>query len=108
MLSGGGRCESLQPDDLPVPPRQTLFFSATWPKEVQSIARQLCRNDPVRIFVGAVQVITLACFNVVSSCRELKYWRACLLLLSLQRIVLDDIGQLVVYTCMEGCVQSSC
>jgi ATP-dependent RNA helicase DDX5/DBP2 len=39
-----------------VPPRQTLFFSATWPKEVQAIARQLCRNDPVQVFVGNVQV----------------------------------------------------
>ncbi|KAF6264346.1 Asp-Glu-Ala-Asp box polypeptide 5 [Scenedesmus sp. NREL 46B-D3] len=37
------------------PTRQTLFFSATWPKEVQHIARQLCRNDPVRVFVGNVQ-----------------------------------------------------
>jgi len=45
-----------RPDDLPVPPRQTLFFSATWPKEVQAIARQLCRNDPVQVFVGNVQV----------------------------------------------------
>ncbi len=36
----------------PPPPRQTLFFSATWPRGVQTVARALCRNDPVRIFVG--------------------------------------------------------
>jgi superfamily II DNA/RNA helicase len=35
---------------------RTLFVSATWPKEVQQIARQLCRHDPVRVFVGNVQV----------------------------------------------------
>lgn len=58
IAAGGSRASSLKPDDLPVPPRQTLFFSATWPKEVQSIARQLCRNDPVRVFVGDVQVGT--------------------------------------------------
>jgi hypothetical protein len=37
------------------PPRQTLFFSATWPKEVQAVARALCRNDPIRVFVGGAQ-----------------------------------------------------
>jgi superfamily II DNA/RNA helicase len=37
------------------PPRQTLFFSATWPREVQAVARALCRNDPVRVFIGGAQ-----------------------------------------------------
>ncbi|CAD7932332.1 unnamed protein product [Amoebophrya sp. A25] len=33
---------------------QTLMFSATWPKEVQKLARDLCRSDqqPVHIHVG--------------------------------------------------------
>ena len=31
--------------------RQTLFFTATWPKEVQRLARDFVRN-PVRITVG--------------------------------------------------------
>lgn len=31
--------------------RQTLFFTATWPKEVQRLARDFVR-DPVRITVG--------------------------------------------------------
>lgn len=39
--------------------RQTLFFSATWPKEVKKIARQFCRNEPVHVFVGNVQVCWL-------------------------------------------------
>ncbi|KAI8474541.1 MAG: P-loop containing nucleoside triphosphate hydrolase protein [Monoraphidium minutum] len=39
----------------PPPPRQTLFFSATWPREVQTVARALCRNDPVRVFIGGAQ-----------------------------------------------------
>jgi ATP-dependent RNA helicase DDX5/DBP2 len=34
--------------------RQTLFFSATWPREVQGVARALCRNAPVRVLVGDV------------------------------------------------------
>eukprot|EP00775_Hariotina_reticulata_P012356 gene12356-12490_t len=53
--AGGDKVLPLQPGDLAPPPRQTLFFSATWPKEVQQIARQLCNNDPVRVFVGNVQ-----------------------------------------------------
>lgn len=35
--------------------RQTLFFSATWPKEVKSIASQFVINDTVHIFIGGVE-----------------------------------------------------
>jgi ATP-dependent RNA helicase DDX5/DBP2 len=35
------------------PDRQTLLWSATWPKEVQSLARDLCREEPVQITVGS-------------------------------------------------------
>lgn len=35
--------------------RQTLFFSATWPREVKSIASQFVTNHPVHVFVGAVE-----------------------------------------------------
>ena len=32
------------------PDRQTLMFSATWPKEVESLARTYCQNNnPVHI-----------------------------------------------------------
>lgn len=34
--------------------RQTLFFSATWPKEVQAVAAQFCRSDAVQVFIGDV------------------------------------------------------
>lgn len=32
--------------------RQTLMWSATWPKEVEELSRNLCKNDPVTIRVG--------------------------------------------------------
>ncbi|CAD8073791.1 unnamed protein product [Paramecium sonneborni] len=32
--------------------RQTLFFSATWPKEVQMLANSLCIQDPVILQLG--------------------------------------------------------
>jgi len=35
------------------PDRQTCFWSATWPANVQRLARDLCREDPVQINVGS-------------------------------------------------------
>ena len=32
--------------------RQTLMFSATWPTEVQYLARAYCLQDPVKVQVG--------------------------------------------------------
>ena len=34
------------------PDRQTLMWSATWPREIQSMAREFCKEDPVLITVG--------------------------------------------------------
>mmetsp|Transcript_126411 Transcript_126411/g.219120 ORF Transcript_126411/g.219120 Transcript_126411/m.219120 type:complete len:538 (-) Transcript_126411:195-1808(-) len=36
------------------PDRQTLMWSATWPKEVQKLAKDICRENPVHINVGAL------------------------------------------------------
>ncbi|EZG87066.1 putative DEAD box ATP-dependent RNA helicase [Gregarina niphandrodes] len=35
------------------PDRQTLMFSATWPKEVKALARDLCTEDPVHVSIGS-------------------------------------------------------
>ncbi|MEW5319605.1 MAG: hypothetical protein WDW38_010749 [Sanguina aurantia] len=35
--------------------RQTVFFSATWPREVKQIAGAFAKNAPVHIFIGNVQ-----------------------------------------------------
>lgn len=40
------------------PDRQTLMWSATWPKEVQRLARDICREDPVHINVGSLDLRT--------------------------------------------------
>ena len=37
------------------PQRQTLFFSATWPREVKAIAAQFVTHDTVHVFVGGVE-----------------------------------------------------
>merc|ERR1719181_2492638 len=38
------------------PDRQTLFFSATWPKTVERMARDFCREKPVHINVGTLDL----------------------------------------------------
>merc|ERR1719405_400442 len=40
------------------PDRQTLMWSATWPREVQRLARDLCRESPVHINVGSLDLRT--------------------------------------------------
>merc|ERR1719436_775540 len=40
------------------PDRQTLMWSATWPREVQRLARDLCREDPVHVNIGSLDLRT--------------------------------------------------
>eukprot|EP00922_Rhytidocystis_sp_ex-Travisia-forbesii_P039042 GHVS01058137.1.p1 GENE.GHVS01058137.1~~GHVS01058137.1.p1 ORF type:complete len:397 (+),score=63.72 GHVS01058137.1:159-1349(+) len=44
------------------PDRQTLMWSATWPKEVQNLARDLCKEEPVHINIGSPDL--KACHNI--------------------------------------------
>merc|ERR1719421_1263198 len=43
-------CGQIRPD------RQTLLWSATWPKEVQHLATDLCKERPVHIHVGSQEL----------------------------------------------------
>merc|ERR1719145_86151 len=38
------------------PDRQTLLWSATWPKEIQRMARDFCREDPVKVTIGSEEL----------------------------------------------------
>merc|ERR1719291_1039056 len=40
------------------PDRQTLMWSATWPREVQRLARDICKEDPAHINVGSLDTRT--------------------------------------------------
>jgi len=40
------------------PDRQTLMWSATWPKEIQRMARDFCKEDPVRVTIGSEELTT--------------------------------------------------
>lgn len=43
-------CGQIRPD------RQTLLWSATWPKDVQHLAKDLCKGHPVHITVGGTDL----------------------------------------------------
>lgn len=43
-------CGQIRPD------RQTLLWSATWPKEVQHLAHDLCKEKPVQITIGSLDL----------------------------------------------------
>jgi ATP-dependent RNA helicase DDX5/DBP2 len=45
-------CSQCRPD------RQTLMWSATWPREVQKLARDMCKEDPVHINIGSLDMRT--------------------------------------------------
>lgn len=38
------------------PDRQTLLWSATWPKEVQGLARDFLREDPIQVYIGSLDI----------------------------------------------------
>jgi len=38
------------------PDRQTVMFSATWPKEIQRMARDFCREDPIKLTIGSEEL----------------------------------------------------
>merc|ERR1712096_502094 len=58
MLNGGFEaqvrkiCEQIRPD------RQTLVLSVTRAREVQRLARNLCRENPVHINIGSLDIRT--------------------------------------------------
>jgi len=56
MLDMGFEPQVRKVSDQCRPDRQTLMWSATWPKEVQKLARDLCREAPVHINVGSMDL----------------------------------------------------
>merc|ERR1719476_139569 len=42
------------------PDRQTMMWTATWPEEIKRLARDFCREDPVKITIGDGDITTNA------------------------------------------------
>lgn len=57
------------------PQRQTLFFSATWPREVKAIASQFVQNRTVHVFVGGVEEKLMANKAITQVCPPPVYSR---------------------------------
>merc|ERR1711959_760606 len=61
--------------------RQTLLFSATWPKSVQKLANKYLKKEAVRVNVGeteelaANKAVTQEFFNLGDDEKENKLWR---------------------------------
>merc|ERR1712159_963081 len=43
-------CSQIRPD------RQTLLWSATWPRSIQNLARDLCKEAPCHINIGSLDL----------------------------------------------------
>ena len=54
------------------PDRQTLLWSATWPKEVQKLARDLCKEDPIHINIGSDEL--KANENITQEVEIVSHW----------------------------------
>mmetsp|Transcript_48368 Transcript_48368/g.149416 ORF Transcript_48368/g.149416 Transcript_48368/m.149416 type:complete len:234 (-) Transcript_48368:31-732(-) len=54
------------------PDRQTLMYSATWPKEIQRLARDFCREDPVKLTIGSEELTTNA--NIKQQIEVVNDW----------------------------------
>ena len=70
------------------PDRQTLMFSATWPKEVQALSREYCCNidEPVHLQIGQQEITANPAIkqHVFTVTAEEKYVRFVQLLSQIQ------------------------
>eukprot|EP00921_Rhytidocystis_pertsovi_P009785 GHVQ01015731.1.p1 GENE.GHVQ01015731.1~~GHVQ01015731.1.p1 ORF type:complete len:265 (-),score=22.74 GHVQ01015731.1:614-1408(-) len=85
------------------PDRQTLMWSATWPKEVQSLARDLCREEPVHINIGSLDL--KACHNIKQDIIVLSVDRLCFLLVYVR---CNFVCVAYLLECMLLCTLSAC
>ncbi|KAL5186334.1 DEAD-box ATP-dependent RNA helicase 30 [Glycine soja] len=97
------------------PDRQTLLWSATWPREVETLARQFLRN-PYKVIIGSpylkanqsinqvVEVLTdMEKYNRFAS--SLIIDRQCLILIRLLKEVMDGSRILIFMETKKGCDQ---
>jgi len=82
------------------PDRQTLMWSATWPKEVQQLARDLCREDPVHISIGSPDL--KACHNVKQVVEVIQESQKMSRLMSLMRQISDGSKILIFAETKKG------
>ncbi|KAK4350565.1 hypothetical protein RND71_029878 [Anisodus tanguticus] len=84
------------------PDRQTLYWSATWPKEVETLARQFLRN-PYKVIIGSPELkANQSIRQVIEVVTDLeKYSR----LIGLLKEVMDGSKILIFVETKKGCDQ---
>eukprot|EP00397_Hematodinium_sp_SG-2012_P025732 GEMP01026905.1.p1 GENE.GEMP01026905.1~~GEMP01026905.1.p1 ORF type:complete len:258 (+),score=55.02 GEMP01026905.1:2-775(+) len=87
--------------------RQSLLFTATWPKEVQQIARSICYKDSVHIQVGTSDSLTAnsdICQHVVFVDSEGDKWQQLQKVLAATHEKTNGQGGALIFTATKrGC-----
>ena len=82
--------------------RQTLMWSATWPREVQSLARDLCREEPVHINIGSIELT--ASHNIKQTVEVVKPFEKRQKLNKLLQSIMDGKSKILIFTeTKKGC-----
>jgi ATP-dependent RNA helicase DDX5/DBP2 len=81
---------------------QTLMFSATWPKEIQALARDLCKEEPVHINIGSTELA--ASHNIKQTVEVLKEYEKPDRLNKLLEKIMDGRSKILIFTATKrGC-----
>ncbi|KAL8141987.1 hypothetical protein V2J09_015019 [Rumex salicifolius] len=84
------------------PDRQTLYWSATWPKEVESLARQFLRN-PYKVIIGSPDLkANHSIQQVIEVVTDMEKYNR---LLQLLKEVMDGSKVLIFVETKKGCDQ---
>lgn len=84
------------------PDRQTLYWSATWPKEVEALARQFLRN-PYKVIIGSLELkANQSIRQVVEILTDLEKYNR---LIGLMKEVMDGSRILIFVETKKGCDQ---
>ena len=84
------------------PDRQTLMWSATWPKEIQSLARDLCKEEPVHINIGSTELT--ASHNIKQTVEVVKEYEKMEKLRKLLEKIMDGRSKILIFTATKkGC-----
>lgn len=79
------------------PDRQTCFWSATWPRNVERLARDLCREEPVEIRAGQVGGALKANPNITQHVQVVSHWDKPRRLQDLMRQIADG-SKIIIFT----------
>jgi ATP-dependent RNA helicase DDX5/DBP2 len=84
------------------PDRQTLMWSATWPKEIQSLARDLCKEEPVHINIGSTELT--ASHNIKQTVEVVREYEKMKKLGKLLEKIMDGRAKILIFTATKkGC-----